>query len=360
MPPNGDQLARAAELTVVAHDGKPVRFGDLFQNQRTIVLFLRHFWCPLCQDYMYSVSRAVDPACLDRAGVRLVIVSHGAPSMIKSYRQIFRLPPSIPLYTDPSRALYVALGMTLRTLDPGPEPGKGDYIRHSYWPGIGMVVKNAIKTRMPLTANGGDVKQLGGEFILGPGMHCSYTSRMSTTRGHTSINVLLDRAGVAPSRQPTPEDERVVRAVRSLPARALRAPPTGQKGKEPASASEHGHGQIVREEERARREELREICDRRLSRRGGLTHLKWEGDCGLYEDDGSGAPLSAPAPHYARLSSDSDAAPPSPGPAYLVGDQVLVTEHKMPAAYGQDRARRISDPGPALVAEWLAVVQSTS
>lgn len=57
------------------------------------------------------------------------------------------MPPSIPLFTDPTRALYVAMGMTRRTLDAGPEPDKGDYVRHGYWPGIGMVVKNALKVR---------------------------------------------------------------------------------------------------------------------------------------------------------------------------------------------------------------------
>ncbi|KZV94733.1 hypothetical protein EXIGLDRAFT_766890 [Exidia glandulosa HHB12029] len=403
VPPSEEQLERAAALDILAHDGARVRFGDLFRNQRTIVLFIRHFWCPLCQDYMYSVARSLDPAALDRAGVRLVIVSNGSPSMIKSYRQIFRLPPSIPLFTDPSRALYNAMGMTRRTLDAGPEPAKGEYVRHGYWPGIGMVVKNALKTRMPLTANGGDVKQLGGEFILGPGLACSYTSRMSTTRSHTSIRLLLDRAGV-PLRQPTPEEERVVRAVRSLPARALRPAPNNAK-KEKENVSDHGH--VVQrlmdrddtlepepEEDRARRDELREICDRRLNRRGGLKHLQWEGDCGLYsgsETEGEdpisrsagpayitapprlmvATPPPAPSSPRSQVTAVGPASPrfrtspppPSPGPAYLAGDgQMLVTAHSdrlLSASYAhQERARRISDPGPALVAAWLAGVRA--
>ncbi|KAG8738508.1 hypothetical protein FRC12_016741 [Ceratobasidium sp. 428] len=48
---------------------------------------------------------------------------------------------------------------------------------------------------MPL-ANAGDIKQLGGEFILGPGLTCSFTSRMHTTRSHTPIRDLLEAAGV--------------------------------------------------------------------------------------------------------------------------------------------------------------------
>lgn len=254
---------------------------------------------------------------------------------------------------------------------------------------------------MPLTANGGDVKQLGGEFILGPGLACSYTSRMNTTRSHTSISLLLDRAGV-PLRQPTPVDERVVRAVRSLPARALRpAPNNARKDKE--NVSDHGHvmHRLTQEEEdafrepedRARRDELQEICDRRLTRRGGLKHLQWQGDCGLYSgsetdgEDSAAAMLVAPRLAVASSSSRAQVSPipssprsqatvvpsspryhvspppPPPGPAYLAGDgQILVTaasDRLLSAAYAHhERARRISDPGPALVAEWLAGVRA--
>jgi hypothetical protein len=32
-----------------------------------------------------------------------------------------------------------------------------------------MVFLNAIKYKMPLLGKGGDIEQLGGEFVLGPG-----------------------------------------------------------------------------------------------------------------------------------------------------------------------------------------------
>jgi hypothetical protein len=32
-----------------------------------------------------------------------------------------------------------------------------------------MVVSNAVKVKMSIWENGGDVEQLGGEFVLGPG-----------------------------------------------------------------------------------------------------------------------------------------------------------------------------------------------
>lgn len=65
--------------------------------------------------------------------------------------------------------MYNALGMTLRSLDPGPDSQKGGYVRHGTVRGIAMVVLNAIKVKMPVWEKGGDIEQLGGEFVLGPG-----------------------------------------------------------------------------------------------------------------------------------------------------------------------------------------------
>ncbi|KAH7106209.1 hypothetical protein BKA62DRAFT_286677 [Auriculariales sp. MPI-PUGE-AT-0066] len=248
--PTQDQLRAAADLELLDQDAHRLRFGDLFATQQAIVVFIRHFWCPHCQDYMQDLVRAADLQALSATRTRLIIVSCGAPNMIRSYRQIFAMPPTTLLLTDPTRALYLALGMSRRATDTGPDPTtRSDYVRHGYWPGIGMVVKNAIKFRMPLTANGGDVKQLGGEFVLGPGLACSFARRMETTRSHTNVDVLLRAAGVEPrplpaaryhagdiasSAQPEASEATVdsegkkrVRAVRSLPAKALRGGGSG-------------------------------------------------------------------------------------------------------------------------------------
>ena len=41
------------------------------------------------------------------------------------------------------------------------------------------MLKNAVRMRF---ANKGDIKQLGGEFLLGPGPVYHYTPRMVTTK----------------------------------------------------------------------------------------------------------------------------------------------------------------------------------
>ncbi|CAE6478702.1 unnamed protein product [Rhizoctonia solani] len=195
--PSEDQLKQASlfasNMYVYDETSRPIRFGDIFKDQKTAICFIRHFWCPLCQDYMSSIVHLTEPSLVQKAGVKLVIIGNGSPSMIKSYKtDIFHCP--YEMYTDPERKVYNALGMTLRTNDGGSEEDKGSYVKHGTFTGTMMVMKRALK--MPL-ANAGDIKQLGGEFILGPGLNCSFASRMHTTRSHTPIRDLLQAAGVS-------------------------------------------------------------------------------------------------------------------------------------------------------------------
>ncbi|KAI0277970.1 hypothetical protein BC826DRAFT_1086035, partial [Russula brevipes] len=48
---------------------------------------------------------------------------------------------------------------------------------------------------------GGDASQLGGEFVLGPGLSCTYVHRMQTTAGHAPIVDVLAAAGVRSTRR---------------------------------------------------------------------------------------------------------------------------------------------------------------
>ncbi|OBZ72102.1 Thioredoxin-like protein AAED1 [Grifola frondosa] len=219
--PSAEQLTRAASLYVVAQNGLRVQFGDLFRDRKTVVCFIRHFWCPLCQDYMYSISRSVDPDALKRDGVDLVIIGNGSPGMIKAYRQIFHTP--FALYTDQSLRLHAALGMTLRTTDAGPDTERGEYVRHGLIGGIAMVVRNALRVGMPVWEKGGDIAQLGGEFVFGPGLTCTYAHRMRTTRAHAPILHVLAAAGVRRVPSPASNDEDAWMAERRRSFARMRA-----------------------------------------------------------------------------------------------------------------------------------------
>ncbi|KAI6042553.1 AhpC/TSA antioxidant enzyme-domain-containing protein [Pisolithus marmoratus] len=194
--PTPKQLTDAASCVVIAENGIRVPFGDLFKEQKTIVIFIRHFWCSLCQDYMFSLSSTVDPNLLKQADVNLVVVGNGSFNMIKSYRQIFRTPFAI--YTDPSMRLHRALGMkSLQKTGPKPQTKRGGYIRHGKVNGMAMVVANALRVGMPIWEKGGDPSQLGGEFVFGPGLTVTFAHRMPNASCHAPILRVLAAAGVS-------------------------------------------------------------------------------------------------------------------------------------------------------------------
>jgi hypothetical protein len=88
LPTHAD-LEAAAKLDVISESGIRVPFGTLFHDKKTIVVFIRHFWCRFCQDYMYSVNSSVSPDMLSSRDVNLVVVGNGSHGMIKAYRSTY-------------------------------------------------------------------------------------------------------------------------------------------------------------------------------------------------------------------------------------------------------------------------------
>ncbi|KAG9315046.1 transmembrane amino acid transporter protein-domain-containing protein [Chiua virens] len=210
--PTPRQLSEASSCVVIAENGLRVPFGEIFRDQKTIVIFIRHFWCPLCQDYMFSVTDNVDPKMLKETDVNLVVIGNGSFNMIKSYRQIFRT--QFTFYTDPSLRLHKALGMTLRVMEPKAQRKRGGYVRHGPMAGIAMVFKNALRVGMPVWEKGGDISQLGGEFVLGPGMTATYAHRMPNPRSHAPIMHVLSAAGIClQCEKPAPMTGTIARAT---------------------------------------------------------------------------------------------------------------------------------------------------
>jgi len=84
----------------------------------------------------------------------------------------------------------------IRTLSGGPKSERGDYLEHNLTLGLARVAKNAIRARMPIYRYPGDFFQVGGEFVFGPGLRCSYASRMHNTASHAPVREVVRAAGV--------------------------------------------------------------------------------------------------------------------------------------------------------------------
>jgi len=185
--PTPEQLHRAASTLVLAENGVRVRFGDLWEQTKSIIVFVRHFRALLCQDYVHSLGAEVQLNDLDTAGYKIIIVGLGSHTMINSYRQITGT--RFPIYTDPTLSVHRALGMTFKAND-----SSDNY--QSTVGGFYKSIKDAVSFRIPLFDKGGDLSQLGGEFVLGPGRSCSYAHRMKNALSHAPVSEIIAAAGL--------------------------------------------------------------------------------------------------------------------------------------------------------------------
>ena len=193
------------ELFAGEHVGK-ARHGSLGSSSKILLVFVRHFFCGNCQEYLRSLVESTHMSAenLARHGLKVVIIGCGSPSLINSYRAISGVPSSWQLVADPSTDLYKAFGMQ-RTLSMGHRQPR--YIRRSLTGNMLRSVLQGVK-RIPdgdvLAAGGLDIN--GGEIILEhtkSGWSEVWSHRMTNSRDHTEIDDLLEVLGFVDRTLPT-------------------------------------------------------------------------------------------------------------------------------------------------------------
>jgi hypothetical protein len=207
---------------------------------------------------MDSIAK-VRPAVLEKYGLRLIVVSNGSWKMIKPYKSEPFTPISYqnadvcrfaellgdrcpyPIYTDRPKNVYNALGMTLRTFNAGKEKDGtvGKYIKHSLGGSIWAGVAGGLQ--MPIKPPG-DQQQLGGEFILGPGLQVKFTHRMKSTRNHAEIELVLASVDV------DLEKELEILAPTPMVATPVVVPPSPAMTNRSKRVSTHGTGNKLQKE----------------------------------------------------------------------------------------------------------------
>lgn len=164
-------LDLALESKLIDSIGQEIKFNQILDpNFRTIVIFLRHFRCPFCQQYIKKLSEISlhnQNLMMFRYKIRIILIGQGDYKMINPYKALYNCP--FPIYSDPNKnhPLYKSLGMQSGSLfTKGPSLSTVSYLDDmSIFDLFIMTLKNA--TKMPLRY-GGDLKQLGGEFVFEP------------------------------------------------------------------------------------------------------------------------------------------------------------------------------------------------
>jgi hypothetical protein len=209
--PSQALLKSIENFPVLDKDGKSRPFRSLYTgpnvHRRVLIIFVRHFFCgvsiplfsipilsitpksssyfPLlrllqnhhdiskylltspqnCQEYLRTLSASITPTSLLSLPLPtfIAIIGCGDPSLIPMYASATSCP--FPIYADPSKQLYNALGM-VRTLNLGPRP---EYQRKGLAAHILQSIVQSIK-QLPSgkTLKGGDYQQVGGEFLFEP------------------------------------------------------------------------------------------------------------------------------------------------------------------------------------------------
>jgi len=186
--PSKETLKKAASLPVLSADNSSHTFASLYTttSQSTLIVFIRHFFCGQCQDFVRALVATVPEKELELASARIVIVGCGKPGLIRHYAKETNCP--FPIFADPTKRLYNTFGM-VRSLDLGEKP---EYETHSTLSGILSSVGQMIKN---VSVNGGDYTQNGGELVFRGG-ECVWAHLMKTTRDHTDPKALKQVLGL--------------------------------------------------------------------------------------------------------------------------------------------------------------------
>jgi len=191
--PDENTITEAAELEIFDVKGDKVKFGSIFV-EKTIVVFIRHFFCGACQLFVESLA-SVPKEALDQAGTRIVVVGCGEYNAIATYAETTHF--TGPIYADPSRKLYHTLGMDIENLATTPaNEEKRSYLTMGLFSTTIMSIWRGPIKNPTLIGKQGNISQLGGDFIFGPGNTCSLASRMRHTQDHIEVADLVKAAGV--------------------------------------------------------------------------------------------------------------------------------------------------------------------
>lgn len=85
---------------------------------------------------------SIDMLPLKRAGLGLVVIGQGSAHVTAAYKQVMNVP--FPMYADPDRNVYKALGMNLRTNDAGPACAVPDYVQSGMTKSIVVAIKVSL------------------------------------------------------------------------------------------------------------------------------------------------------------------------------------------------------------------------
>ncbi|XP_071394624.1 peroxiredoxin-like 2C [Centroberyx affinis] len=189
-PPVNIRLGDVEDCLIYDRRGVSIPFKKLYQDRKSVIIFVRNFLCYSCKEYVDDLSK-IPMEALEDAGIRLVVIGQSAHRHIESFCSLTGYPYEI--YVDPERCIYQKLGMKREEIftdsaDPSPHVKSGMLVGHmkSMWRAM----------TSPAFDFQGDPHQQGGALIAGPGSEVHFSHFDMNRLDHMPINWLLQLAGV--------------------------------------------------------------------------------------------------------------------------------------------------------------------
>ncbi|KAF2502406.1 hypothetical protein BU16DRAFT_7415 [Lophium mytilinum] len=198
--PTQADLEKCADMLVLDAQGASRPFKSLYAGEgvapRQLIIFVRHFFCGQCQEYLRTLSSSITPESLLSLDTPtfITVIGCGRPDLIEMYTETTSCP--FPIYADPTRKLYDTLGMT-RTLDLGKKP---QYTTAGLFATTVQSIMQGLRSGRQVM-NGGDYKQVGGEFLFENG-EVIWCHRMRNTRDHAEVPELRKLLGLDDTKPP--------------------------------------------------------------------------------------------------------------------------------------------------------------
>lgn len=191
--PAKDILSKAGDYPLYNSDGKTVPFRSLLTTKtRTLIIFIRHFFCGNCQEYLRSLAQQIPPSSLPD-DVDIMIIGCGSHTLISSYVDHLECSPPFPysIYAEPTKKLYESLGMqySLSLGHKSPEYMHRSLVRVN----LESTVQGLKRIWSGDALSGGDMRLNGGEFLFNAAdgkAAVTWCHRMSNSRDHAEIETL--------------------------------------------------------------------------------------------------------------------------------------------------------------------------
>lgn len=178
-----EQPAPDAEL--LASDGETVRLSDYWTSGPAAFVYTRYLGCLFCREQLKDLrAHASD---IERAGLRLVVVTPDRPGVVREFNEGFDAP--FPILSDPRRDAYQAYGLTEGTIGQLLNP-------HIIGRGALTILRGTMQGR----PTGGPQRQLPGAAIVLPDGRLAFHHAARDSADHLSAADLIreaNRLGIA-------------------------------------------------------------------------------------------------------------------------------------------------------------------